>query len=220
MTTHDHEHQSHDGHRHGHGHWEEPTDPDPATMWDRRYAEGAWSTEPDAQLVSLVGPIEPGTAIDLGAGNGRNAVWLAGGGWTVTCVDASSVGLEQAAHRAASNGHELTCTVADLRTWEPGGRTYDLVVLANIHLPADERDRLFAAARSAVAPGGHLFVVGHHTDAFGPGGHPHPERLYSEDLLRTLLTGLEIDELRTVEHTGDHGHDSIDIVAWAHRDTP
>jgi len=218
MTTDEHEHGGH-GHG-GHGHsprWQESADPDPAVMWDQRFAEGEWSTEPDAELCALAGSLEPGTAVDLGGGNGRNAVWLAEQGWTVTCVDASSVGLDQAAQRAAANGSSLACEVADLRTWEPGGRRFDLVVLANIHMPADQRDRLFTMAQDAVAPGGRLFVVGHRVDSFGTDGHPHPERLFTEELLSTLIDQLEIDELRTVEHQADHGHVGIDIVAWAHR---
>ena len=219
MTTHEHRHGAHglDGSGHG-ARWQEPTDPDPAVMWDQRYAEGEWSTEVDAELCALAGPLPPGTAVDLGAGNGRNAVWLAEQGWTVTCVDVSSVGLDQAAQRAAAVGASLTSELADLRTWEPAGRSFDLVVLANMHVPLDERDRLFRVAQDAVAPGGRFFVVGHHMDAFDAGGHPHPERLYTEELLSSLIGQLEVDELRTVEHMADLGHVGIDVVAWAHRE--
>jgi len=204
------------GHEHG-ARWEEPADPDPAVMWDRRFGEDEWSTEPDAELCARAVSLEPGTAVDLGGGNGRNAVWLAEQGWSVTCVDVSSVGLDQGAQRAAASGAALDCEVADLRSWEPGGRRFDLVVLANIHLPVDERVRLFTVAQDAVAPGGRLFVVGHRVDSFGPDGHPHAERLFTEELLASLIDQLEIDELRTVEHQADHGHVGVDVVAWAHR---
>jgi hypothetical protein len=55
-------------------------------------------------------------------------------------------------------------------------------------------------------------------DAFDAGGHPHPERLYTEELLSSLIGQLEVDELRTVEHMADLGHVGIDVVAWAHRE--
>ncbi len=210
----------HKEHEHGHAHapqWQPPPGLDPTAMWDQRFGEGGWSTDPDAELCKLAGQLKPGTAVDLGCGNGRNAVWLAQQGWTVTCVDASSVGLEQAAQRAAASGVRLACEVADIRTWELGGRQFDLVVLANVHVALDLRNRLFTVAQEAVAPRGWLFVVGHQVDVFGAGCHPHKERLYTEELLYDLIDQLEIDQVRTVGHKADHGEHGVDITAWAHR---
>jgi SAM-dependent methyltransferase len=214
-----HEHPG--GHGHGghgnHAHWHESEGTDPGATWSERYAQGAWSIEPDSELKRLVEGLTPGTAVDLGAGNGRNAVWLAQGGWSVTCVDASPVGLEQAAQRAETLGTHITIEVADLRTWEPGQRRFDLVVVANIHLPVAERAWLFRAAQEAVSPGGRLFVIGHHVDAFGSHGPPDVGRLFTEELLSELIDQLDLDELKTVHHEADYGHEGVDVIAWAHR---
>lgn len=203
---HDHEHHDHGGHDHGAG-----------ATWDERYAAGEWPTEPDPLLVELAGSLPPGQAIDLGCGTGRNAVWLATAGWKVTGVDGSSVGLAQAGERAESVGTSLVTVQADLAEYRPDPGAYDLVVVANIHLPTDERDHLFAAA-DALAPGGHLYVVGHHLESLGLAGPPDPERLYTEDLLGDAFGELDVVRLGRTGH-GDTAERSTagDVYLWAVR---
>ncbi|HVC66862.1 MAG TPA: class I SAM-dependent methyltransferase [Acidimicrobiales bacterium] len=201
------EHHGHDQGTHGAG-----------ATWDERYAAGEWPTDPDPLLVELTGTLSPGRAIDLGCGTGRNAVWLATAGWKVTGVDGSSVGLAQAGQRATEAGTSLDTVQADLAGYRPDPGAYDLVVVANIHLPADERGHLFAAAAEALAPGGHLYVVGHHLESLGLAGPPDPDRLYTEELLGEAFGELEAVRLGRTGH-GDTAERSTagDVYLWAVR---
>lgn len=201
----------HEGHDHHGGHGAGLT-------WDERYAAAEWPTEPDPLLVSLAGTLPAGRALDLGCGTGRNAVWLAAAGWDVTGVDGSSVGLAQAGDRAAAAGATLTTVQADLLEYTPEAGGYDLVVVANIHLPVAQRDRLFAAAAAALAPGGHLYLVGHHLESLGLCGPPDPERLYTEELLGAAFPDLDVVRLGRTGH-GDTAERSTagDVYLWAVR---
>jgi len=188
------------------------------TMWDRRYAEHSWPSEPDPVLVELVTPLVPGTAVDLGCGPGRNAVWLAGRGWQVTGVDTSSVGLGQAIQRAAEAGTSIETVQADLTGYEAPAGGFDLVVLANIHPAPHERGALFAQVAAAVAPGGHLYVVGHHVDDLGRAGPPDPERLYTEAVLADAFPTLTVERLeRSDRRAGGPEATLRDVVLWAVR---
>lgn len=188
----------------------------PAATWDQRFSEHEWPTNPDAALVELVEPLEPGHALDLGCGPGRNAVWLASHGWQVTGVDISPVGLAQAEARAAAAGTTLQVITADLLDYQPPAKQFDLVLVANVHVAPQDRRPLFAAAASALAPGGHLLVIGHHLDSLGRIGPPDPERLYTEAILVDLVPMLEVEQLRRFERpalTGDQP--AVDAVLWA-----
>ncbi|GAC1341097.1 MAG: class I SAM-dependent methyltransferase [Candidatus Dormibacteria bacterium] len=165
-------------------------------MWDRRYTEHVWTTEPDPLVVEMAGPLAVGHAVDLGCGTGRHAIWLAQRGWTVTGVDASAVGLQQAAARAASLGIDLTLVQADLADYRPPAKGFDLVLLANVHPTAEQRAATLAQAARAVAPGGRLLIIGHHLDNLGRTGPPDPGRLYTVERLREALpTGMTVEVL-------------------------
>jgi SAM-dependent methyltransferase len=136
-----------------------------AEQWDARYRESEriWSGRPNASLVREVSALPPGRALDLGCGEGADAVWLAGRGWQVTAVDVSAVALERAAGHAAQSG------VAERITWErhdltvsfPDGR-FDLVSALFLHSREPmPRERVLRRAAEAVAPGGALLIVGH-----------------------------------------------------------
>lgn len=133
-----------------------------ADDWDRRYADNsrAFSYEPNPLLAELASPLVAGRALDLAAGAGRNALWLAGRGWRVTAVDFSRVGLQRAESRAAELGLELDCVHADLYDYRPPAAAFELVLITYMHPRIDQRETVFAAAAEAVAPGGHLLVVG------------------------------------------------------------
>lgn len=186
-----------------------------AAARDRRYPEADWPTEPDATLAELAGPLRPGRALDLGCGAGRNAIWLARRGWRVTGVDAPSVGLGQAAERAAQAGVPLVLVNDDPQSFEPAPGSYDLVVVANLHFAPGEREDFFARVAAAVAPGGHVYVIGHHRGSFGVAGPPDPERPYSEELFAELLPGMRLEVRRQERPTGDNGQILVDAVAWA-----
>jgi len=107
-----------------------------AEDWDRRYeAASIWSLEPNAWIAATLTGLSPGAAVDLGAGEGRNAIWLASLGWQVTAVDFSGVGLARGAARAKELGVEVTWVTADATTWV-SPQLIDLVAVAYLQLPA------------------------------------------------------------------------------------
>jgi len=187
-------------------------------MWNRRYAEHPWPTEPDVGLVERAEPLAPGRALDLGCGTGRNSLWLARHGWRVTGVDASSVGLSMALQSARESGVDLEVVEADLLQYRPALEGFDLVVVANIHLATEHRAAFFSHASAAVAPGGHLFVTGHHLDSLGRTGPPDPQRLFTLEMVADFAPGLEIDSLTREQRWTEASPEPLtDVVLWAHR---
>src|SRR5680860_707334 len=130
--------------------------------WDDRYREKPllWSHGPNRFVAEELAGISPGSALDVACGEGRNAVWLAEQGWTVTGVDFSAVALERAQKMASERGVDVTWINGDVTTWDPGDR-FDLVVVAYVHLLPNEFEELMGRVTSWVAPGGRLFMVGH-----------------------------------------------------------
>ncbi|WP_369068666.1 class I SAM-dependent methyltransferase [Kineococcus terrestris] len=133
--------------------------------WESRYAgEGTWwSGAPNAQLVDLAAGLAPGTALDVGCGEGGDIVWLAQRGWRVTGADFSDNGLARAARHAeqAGVGDRLERWRVDAREFDAGGRTWDLVTTHFLHPPDAGMTDVVRRLAAAVAPGGHLLVVGH-----------------------------------------------------------
>ncbi|MGO8686831.1 MAG: methyltransferase domain-containing protein [Candidatus Dormibacteria bacterium] len=187
--------------------------------WDQRYAavERLFSTEPDPAMVELVTPLPPGRAVDLGAGEGRNSLWLARRGWEVTAVDGSGVALARISAAAGGEGLGVATAQTDIGAYLARGETFDLVVIANIHPAAEERAALLGAAAGAVRAGGHLFLVGHHLDSLGRVGPLDPGRLYTTEALAGALPGLRtlLLERRERSHGGDTGEPLTDVVLWA-----
>ena len=105
-----------------------------------RRRSGRWSGKPNASLVEEVAELEPGTALDLGCGQGGDAIWLAAQGWTVTATDISQTALDIAARHAAEAGVSVTWERHDLADSQPAGR-FDLVTTSFLHseveLPRD-----------------------------------------------------------------------------------
>ncbi len=164
-------------------------------FWDERYRSrpAIWSGEPNRHLVGEASGLPVGAALDVGSGEGADAIWLARQGWRVTAVDVSVVALERGAESAARAGAEIaervTWTHADVTTWEPGRAVYDLVSAQYLHLPRAPRELLFRRLSEAVAPGGTLLVVGHHPSDLQTtvGRPPHPEVLFTGDEVADLL---------------------------------
>jgi SAM-dependent methyltransferase len=197
-------------------------DADPGAFWDARYASGDWPTEPEPVLVELVSPLLPGRALDLGCGTGRNALWLARHGWQVTGVDLSRVGLEQARAAAVARGLDLELHLADLASYPLEADAFDLVLLANIHLPHPALRELHDRAARSLRHGGHLLVIGHHLDNLGRTGPLDPERLFTEERLRALIPrSLELERLeRCWRSTGsDVASGDLCVFAWARKPT-
>ncbi len=133
--------------------------------WEGRYAERdrIWSGRVNKWLAEIAEPLPPGRALDLGCGEGGDSLWLAERGWHVVGVDISDTALGRAADEAAKRGlgERLQLVQMNLSESLPDG-TFDLVsaqfLQSMVHL---DRDRIFAAAAAAVAPGGVLIVVDH-----------------------------------------------------------
>lgn len=134
-----------------------------ASEWDQRYAgrEQLWSGRPNGTLVREVGPLTPGTALDVGCGEGGDAVWLAQRGWTVTGLDVSAVALARARAAAQSLGAHVTWVCAPVTDLVPPAGGYDLVTVHYPALPHSPGAGPVGALLAAVAPGGLLLVVGH-----------------------------------------------------------
>ena len=193
-------------------------------VWDERYSEAGqlWGLEPNRFLVEVAEDLPRGSVLDLGCGQGRNSVWLASRGFEVTGLDLSPVAVEQGARFAKDVGVDVEFAAADITTWRPEGRTWDVVLLSYIHLPEAGRMKVHATAVESLAPGGRVIVIAHHLDNLehGVGGPPYPELLLTEDLLREDFADLEIDRcepvLRPVDKDGVTGT-AIDVLMVAHK---
>jgi 2-polyprenyl-3-methyl-5-hydroxy-6-metoxy-1,4-benzoquinol methylase len=152
------------------GHEHQLTEEEAAAMfepasWDERYCGDGqiWSGTPNAQLVAEVSGLSPGTALDVGCGEGGDVIWLARQGWRVTGADFSANGLARAARHAeeAGVGDRTDWWQVDARTFMADGRSYDLVTTHFLHPPDGGMVEVTRRLSTAVAPGGHLLVVGH-----------------------------------------------------------
>jgi SAM-dependent methyltransferase len=135
--------------------------------WEEQYRTHPelWSGRPNAALVAAATALPPGSALDIGCGEGADAVWLAARGWRVTAVDLSRTALERGRAHAAVQGVDVAARITweqgDVTAWVPEERHFDLVSTQFMHLPGEARRVLFARLAAAVAPGGTLLVVGH-----------------------------------------------------------
>jgi SAM-dependent methyltransferase len=192
--------------------------------WNRKHAEAGllFGAEPNRFLVAEVEDLPPGRALDVACGAGRNAVWLAERGWSVTGVDFSDVALANARGLAAERGLSVEWVQADLREWQPDGGAFDLVAVLYLQLPADERRLVLGRAAEAVAPGGTLLVVGHDLQNLngGHGGPKDPRVLFTPADVSGGLPGLEIEKaervLRPVQ-TEEGEAQAIDALVRARR---
>jgi 2-polyprenyl-3-methyl-5-hydroxy-6-metoxy-1,4-benzoquinol methylase len=192
--------------------------------WNDRYSgtELVWTATPNRFLVAEVSDLPVGRALDLAAGEGRNAVWLAEQGWDVTAVDFSEVALAKARGLADARGVSLTLIEADVTEYTPSPRAYDLVLVAYLHLPEHARERVLRRASAAVAPNGTLLVVGHDATNLteGYGGPQDPLVLATPEAVAAAIVGLEIEHAHTVEReveTDDGERIAIDHVIRSRR---
>lgn len=197
-------------------------EPEPgAAFWNSRYGdvERLWPRRPNALLSDFARGLEPGRALDLGAGEGRNAIFLAKSGWRVTALDVSDVALARAGARAAEEGVELECVVADWREYGPA-LPFDLVVMAFMHPKPEERESMVTRARGMLAPGGHLFMVGVDLAEHGRRGPKDAGRLLTVERLREVLGGLDLLRCESVSYEGESTEGArpvVDVVAIARR---
>ncbi|QWC84255.1 class I SAM-dependent methyltransferase [Nocardioidaceae bacterium] len=188
-----------------------------ASDWDERYAgsELVWSAGPNQFVAEHLVDLPCGSAVDLAAGEARNAVWLAEKGWSVQAVDFSGKGLDKARSIAEQRGvaDRVELVEADARTWRPD-EPVDLVVVAYLQLAAGPRGEALRNALTMLRPGGTLFVVAHDSSnlADGHGGPQDPAVLYTaEDVLGDLADAEARTKVETAGRVGrevrtDDGH--------------
>jgi 2-polyprenyl-3-methyl-5-hydroxy-6-metoxy-1,4-benzoquinol methylase len=166
--------------------------------WEERYSGPGqvWSGSPNAQLVAEVSRMTPGTALDVGCGEGGDVIWLAQQGWTVTGADFSANGLARAARHAEEAGvaQRTDWWQVDARHFDAGGRTWDLVTTHFLHPPGGQMVDVVRRLVTAVAPGGHLLVVAHAPSERLFAHHPESQRkamFLAEELLPALPDDVE-----------------------------
>ncbi|GIG36336.1 hypothetical protein Cpa01nite_17170 [Cellulomonas pakistanensis] len=187
------------GDAHGHGHRGDPFEVrHDREFWEDRYrsAPQVWSGRPNPQLVDEVAGLAPGRALDVACGEGGDALWLAGRGWSVTAVDLAQTALDRVEAAAAAAGPDVAARVrterVDIAERDAGDGVYDLVTSHFLHLPPEVRAVAFARMARAVAPGGTLLVVAHHaSDLATTIGRPDLPELFFEpaDVVAALEPG-------------------------------
>jgi SAM-dependent methyltransferase len=188
-----------------------------AEEWDERYAEQQqWSSGANALVAALLDGVPPGDAVDLAAGEGRHALWLAARGWRVTAVDFSAVGLDRG--RAQTGADRVTWLTADVTTWSTEPASLDLVLVAYLHLTVTETVDVLTRAVGWLRPGGRLLVLGHDVENLtaGVGGPQDPAILHSVDRLTPVAALLEVDRLEQVRRETPAGT-ALDTLLWGRR---
>jgi SAM-dependent methyltransferase len=178
--------------------------------WDARYGErgdAMWSGRPNGRLVAEVEGLTPGRALDVGCGEGADAIWLARHGWSVTAVDVSQVAVDRARTAAEAAGVSVEWIRGDALELAFDARSFDLVSMQYPALPKAAGEAAVRRLLDAVRPGGVLLAVYHDLD------HDHREHMRSRgvdpddyvgvDDLRELLDGSFTVEAHTVERRVD-----------------
>lgn len=192
--------------------------------WDRRYAGTGlvWTAEPNRFVVAELQNLAPGRALDVAAGEGRNAVWLASRGWQVTAVDFSAAGLDKGRRLAQARGVGIDWVHADVRDYQPEAGSFQLVLVAYLQLREAKLDGVLRRAATALAPGGVLLVVGHDVTNLteGTGGPPDPAVLYTPESITRSLPGLTVERAERVRRpvaTTDGHREAVDTLVRAVR---
>jgi len=192
--------------------------------WNARYAaaELLWTAEPNRRFASEVEDLEPGRALDLACGEGRNAVWLAERGWRTTGVDFSDVALAKAERLAASRGVEVEWVLADVLEHEPERGAFELVAVLYLQLPHEQLAEVLHTSIGALAPGGTLVVLGHDTTnlTHGHGGPRDASVLFTPEDVVPHLERLVVERAEKVPRTvplEDGEATAIDALVRARR---
>jgi SAM-dependent methyltransferase len=180
-----------------------------AEAWNERYraSELVWSAGPNQFVEAELSGLPPGRALDLAAGEGRNAIWLARQGWAVTAVDFAQAGLDKG--RALSRGLDVEWVCADATTW-PGDASYDVCLVAYLQLAAAERAAAVRNGYDSVRTGGTFLLVAHDSTNLteGTGGPADPSVLMTAEDVLTDLGGrtFEVQRAGRVARPVADGH--------------
>jgi len=204
-----------------------------ASAWDERYAATArvWSAEPNQWVAEICADLAPGRALDLAAGEGRNAIWLAERGWEVVATDFSRVAIDRLRSTAeevlGQRSERVRAYIADAADPLVGLGSFDLVVVCYLQLPEVEWSRALRAAVDAAAPDGWVVIVLHARQnlADGWGGPKDPAVLHDPDHVVAAVEGLPVhveraDLVTRVVRDEVSSHDALDTVVVLRRNAP
>lgn len=184
-----------------------------SAAWNERYAaELVWSAGPNRFVAEALADLPPARAVDLAAGEGRNALWLAERGWRVTAVDFAEAGLakgrEAEQHRTVVHPVDWVC--ADVLAWPGPAEPVDLVVVAYLQLPAPQRREAVRRALGLLCTGGVFLLVAHDTTnlAEGTGGPQDASVLMTAEDVLADLDGESFEVVRAgrVQRPVEPGH--------------
>jgi SAM-dependent methyltransferase len=197
------------GHEHGEQRFGEA---EQSAEWDARYSErdGAmWSGRPNGRLVAEVGALPPGRVLDVGCGEGADAIWLAQRGWTVTAIDISDVAVSRAREAAQLklNGCAVEWVCGDALQVPFPARSFDLVSMQYPALPKAAGEAAARTLLNTVRPRGLLLAVYHdldddHREHMKARGVDPAEYIGADDMVRLLDDGFTV-ELHAVEPRTD-----------------
>ena len=186
-----------------------------ADHWDARYRDrpSLWSGNPNGGLVAEVTGMIPGRVLDVGCGEGADAIWLAEHGWQVTGLDVSAVAIERAQAAAAARGVEVRWIVGDLATADIPASSYDLVSLQYAPLLRGDDHAVARTLLDAVAPGGTFLAVGH--DMKGD-DHGHRSEFDPADYYQVADLAALLDDTWRVESHETRARDHASATADQH----
>ncbi|MEZ5551636.1 MAG: class I SAM-dependent methyltransferase [Pseudomonadales bacterium] len=180
--------------------------------WNARYAtkELIWSAGPNTLFAETVKSLTPGHAIDAACGEGRNALWLAEQGWSVTAIDFSDVAIDKGRQIAARRALNIEWVTADLTELSLPRDSCDLLAILYLHTAPDERQIWLPNLISTVRSGGSFVYIGHDPSNIehGVGGPQDAALLPGVDALCAALPGFRIQRAEVVSRTvdSDPGH--------------
>jgi SAM-dependent methyltransferase len=180
--------------------------------WDDRYAakDLVWSAAPNERFAAEVNGLNPGRALDIACGEGRNALWLAEQGWDVTAIDFSQVAIDKGCRIAAKRQVTVNWLCENVSTYVLPEGEFDLVSLLYMHTDAAERQKWLANTLAAVKSGGTFIYIGHDPSNIGEGsgGPQDPQYLPTAEELVSAMDGFSVQFAGVIERTvaSDPGH--------------
>ena len=171
-----------------------------AASWAERHAAAAmaWDTTPNPFVVAACRKLPAGRALDLGAGEGANAIWLAGRGWQVTAIDSGTVEVGRIQSHSVLLNHPVDAIVGDAVSYRPPPASFDLILLSYLQLPVHQLRLAFQNVVPGLAPGGRVLIIAHDASNLdqGWGGPRDPNLLTTPEVVSGILTGLGLDVQR------------------------